>query len=98
MIVNGEMQRKVSEFVANPTNSLSRLSDFAVFLNELRTYRALSLEIPERVAFPLFEVGTTIVKQEIQTRIDKFIYSVLWRFECDLKERSRGICGQFTEI
>lgn len=74
------------------------MQDYSTFLNELRRYRALARELPERVAFPLFEIGTSLVKEEIQSRIDKYIISILWRFELDLKTRAKSICENFDEI
>ena len=58
----------------------------------------MARELPERVGFPLFEVGTHIVKEEIQSRIDKYIIAILWNFETDLKNRAKQICERFAEI
>lgn len=74
------------------------MEQYSEFLNELRRYRNLARELPERVGFPLFEVGTAIVKEEIQSRIDKYIIKILWKFESDLKSRAQQICERFSEI
>ena len=58
----------------------------------------MARELPERVAFPLFEVGTSLVKEELQNRINTYIISILWKFECDLKVRAQYICENFQEI
>ena len=55
----------MKKFINKPECSLDIMNDYSVFLNELRKYRALARELPERVAFPLFEVGTNLVKEEI---------------------------------
>jgi hypothetical protein len=41
------------------------MKDYAIILKELRWYKQLSLQLPERLAFPLFEVGTSQVKYEL---------------------------------
>lgn len=65
------------------------MEQYSEFLNELRRYRKMAMELPERISFPLFEVGTSLVKEEIQSRIDKYMISILWKFECDLKVRAQ---------
>jgi len=97
-IYKNEMQSRVKAFVNRPENSLDLMTEYSNFLNELRRYRALARELPERVAFPLFEIGTGLVKEEIQSRIDKYIISILWKFECDLKTRAMQICENFDDI
>lgn len=64
-IYKHEMQTRVRSFVNRPESSLDLMQDYSTFLNELRRYRALARELPERVAFPLFEIGTGLVKEEI---------------------------------
>ena len=64
-IYKNDMQSRVREFKNRPESALDQMQDYSTFLNELRRYRALARELPERVAFPLFEVGTSLVKEEI---------------------------------
>jgi len=64
------------------------MDEYSEQLNELRRYRAMARQLPEKVSFPLFEIGTALVKEEIQTRIDNYINAILWKFECDLKEKA----------
>jgi len=71
---------------------------FAAFLAELRQYRYLALQLPQRVCFPMFEVGLNIVNSEIKIRIEKFIFTVLTRFEEDLMDNTKDICGNYEEI
>ena len=97
-IYKSEMQSRVRLFINRPENSLDLMQEYSTFLNELRRYRALARELPERVAFPLFEVGTNLVKEEVQSRINKYITAILWKFECDLKVRAKTICENFEEI
>ena len=97
-IYKSDMQLRVKSFINRPENSLDLMDQYSDFLNELRRYRSLARELPERVGFPLFEVGTSLVKEEIQARIDKYITSILWKFECDLKGRAKSICERFDEI
>ena len=97
-IYQREMLERVQTFIKRPENSLDLKDQYSEFLNELRRYRNLARELPERVAFPLFEVGTSIVKEEIQTRIDRYIVKILQKFEYDLSTRSENICGNFQEI
>jgi hypothetical protein len=46
-------------------NSLDLMQEYSSFLNELRRYRSMAWELPDRVMFPMFEVGTALVKEEI---------------------------------
>lgn len=59
------MHIRVKTFINRSESSLELMPDYSTFLNELRKYRSLARELPERVAFPLFEVGTALVKEEI---------------------------------
>ena len=92
------MQTRVRNFINRPENSLDLMNEYSEFLNELRRYRALARELPDRVAFPLFEIGTSLVKEEIKARIDRYMISILWKFECDLKTKAQSICQNFEEI
>jgi len=92
------MQARVKSFINRTENSLDLMTEYSEFLNELRRYRAMARELPERVAFPLFEVGTSLVKEEIKARIDKYMISILWKFECDLKTKAHSICDTYEEI
>ena len=94
-IYRSEMQSRVKSFINRPECSLELMNEYSSFLNELRRYRSLARELPERVAFPLFEVGTAVVKEEIKNRIDRYIISILKKFEYDLKIRAQSICAQF---
>lgn len=89
------MQRRVRDFISRPENSLDLMTEYSRFLGELRRYRSMAWELPERVSFPMFEVGVALVKDEIQSRIEKYMVSILWKFENDLKVRSMGICETF---
>ena len=97
-IYKSDMRERMKKFITRPECSLDIMNDYSAFLNELRKYRALARELPERIAFPLFEIGTAHVKVEIQRRIDKYIESILWKFECDLKVRAMKICENYQEI
>lgn len=97
-IYKNEMQIKVKKFINRSENSLELMNQYSTFLNELRTFRAIARELPERVAFPLFEVGTALVKEEIQTRINKYIVAILRKFENDLKDQAKSIGENFQEI
>ena len=46
----------------------------------------------------MFEVGLNIVNSEIKIRIEKFIFTVLTRFEEDLMDNTKDICGNYEEI
>lgn len=97
-IYKNEMQIKVKKFINRSENSLELMNEYSTFLNELRTFRAIARELPERVAFPLFEVGTALVKEEIQNRINKYIIAILRKFENDLKDQAKSIGENFQEI
>jgi len=94
-IYKNEMQIKVKKFINRSENSLELMNEYSTFLNELRTFRAIARELPERVAFPLFEVGTALVKEEIQNRINKYIIAILRKFENDLKDQAKSIGENF---
>ena len=64
-IYKSEMALRVRQFINRQENSLELMDQYSEFLNELRRYRSLARELPERVGFPLFEVGTALVKEEI---------------------------------
>ena len=87
------MQSRVKAFINRNECSLDLMSDYSTFLNELRRYRSLARELPERIAFPMFEIGTAVVKEEIKNRIDRYIISILKKFEYDLKIRAQSICA-----
>ena len=97
-IYKNEMQIKVKKFINRSENSLELMNEYSTFLNELRTFRAIARELPEPVAFPLFEVGTALVKEEIQNRINKYIIAILRKFENDLKDQAKSIGENFQEI
>jgi len=46
----------------------------------------------------MFEVGTALAKEEILGRIEKYMISILWKFECDLKTRAQSINETFRKI
>ena len=97
-IYQRDMMMRVRAFINRPENSLELMDQYSDFLNELRRYRKMAMDLPERVCFPLFEIGTALVKEEIQQRIDNYIVNTLWKFEQDLKVRAQSICGSFEEI
>lgn len=74
------------------------MQEFANFLHELRIYRAMVRQLPARIAFPLFEVGCSIVKEELADRIKKFMISILKCFQDDLTEKTAGLCEEFRSI
>ena len=93
------MQTRVQDFVARAGPSpLERMKEFANILHELRVYRAMARQLPARIAFPLFEVGCSIVKEEIADRIKKFMIAILKCFEADLTEKTALLCDEFRGI
>ena len=92
------MQKKVQEFITHDVPPLERMTQYAEFLNTLRRYRGMARQLPTRIAFPLFEVGCSIVKEEIQDRIKKFMIEVLKSFEADLSDKTAKLCEEFQEI
>jgi hypothetical protein len=59
------MAGRVKELLGFAANPLTLMPEYENILKELRWYKQLALALPERVAFPLFEVGTSQVKHEI---------------------------------
>lgn len=74
------------------------MNQYADFLSNLRRYRGMARQLPTRIAFPLFEVGCSIVKEEIQDRIKKFMIQVLKSFENDLSTKTAKLCEEFRQI
>jgi hypothetical protein len=66
-----------------------------VLLSEIKYYQKLSLQLPSVVFFPLFEIGTSIVKEEIQRRLKVCLGSVMKTCESSLVVRSEGICEKY---
>lgn len=82
------MSKRVKVFINRTGASLDLMNEYSEFLNELRRYRSLARELPEKIAFPLFEIGTALVKEEIQRRIDFYIKAILRKFRNDLSEKA----------
>ena len=78
-------------FINRKESSLDLMDEYSEQLSELRRFRLMAGEIPERVAFPLFEIGTTVVREEIILRINNYMKAILRKFEYDLKERAKSI-------
>ena len=97
-IYQGEMLRKVRSLLNRQENSLDLMTEYQQILAELRRYRAISWELPETVSFPMFEIGVSVVKAEIQKRIKSCIVEVLKKFESDLQVRAMKTCESFQEI
>ncbi len=64
-------------------------------IKELRYFQKLSLQLPTIVLFPMFEVGTNIVKEEIQRRLKNLIAVVFRKFESQMVVRSQNICEKY---
>jgi len=92
------MQEKVMAFVKSADNVLSQNVEYAAFLAELRNYKNLALQLPKRVAFPLFDVGLRIANKEIINRIDNFIFTILSSYEEALRENTQELCTQYEQI
>ena len=58
----------------------------------------MARQLPVRIAFPLFEVGVSIVKDEIADRIKKFMVAILKCFEADLTDKTAALCEEFRSI
>ena len=74
------------------------MREYAKILNELRVKRGLALRLPETVAFPMFEVGTSLVKKEISRRIEDYMVRILWRFEDDLRIKLEEECQRWRGL
>jgi hypothetical protein len=98
-IWSGQMQARVDDFIGRAGPSpLERMKEFADFLHELRVNRAMVRQLPIRIAFPLFEVGCSIVKEELADRIKKFMIALLQCFQDDLTEKTAALCEEFRTI
>ena len=97
-IIEGNMRRTVIEFISHEGSALERMRDYAKILNELRVMRGLALKLPELVAFPMFEVGTSLVKKEISRRIEGYMVRILWNFENDLRVKLEEQCAKWRAI
>lgn len=82
------MQERVHTFVNKFDKVLEQTADYAGFLAELKRYKALVLQLPEKISFPMFEVGLRIVNHELLRRIDQFIFTILSSFEDALADNS----------
>lgn len=51
------MKSRVLIFVSDTTDAANKIDEFKKFVKETHYYRNLVSQLPERVAFPLFEVG-----------------------------------------
>ena len=77
---------------------LQQTKEYASFLDELKNYKNLALQLPSRVSFPLFEVGLRIVNKEILNRIENFIFTVLSSFEEALRVNTQELCTNYEGI
>lgn len=60
------------------------LDSFKTYLDEVRHYRCLVSQLPEKVAFPLFEVGLLQIKTELKNRVESLLYTLLSTLERDI--------------
>ena len=74
------------------------MKEYAAFLDELKNFKNLALQLPYRVSFPLFEVGLRIVNKEILNRIENFIFTVLSSFEEALRVNTAELCSNYEVI
>lgn len=95
LIINGSMEERVMNFVASSDNVLGQMNEYASFIGEIRNYRNLAMQLPSRVAFPLFEVGLRIVNKELIERLDLFAFTILSSFEEALHANSLNLCKQY---
>ncbi len=93
-MIGGQLQAKVKEFVKENR----RESEYELLITELRYFDKLVLQLPTTVFFPMFEVGTLQVKQEIQKRIKTMLSQVFQKFENSLISVSSQICDRYSQI
>lgn len=58
-IINSEFSDLIDQFLRKTTSVADNLVKFKAYLDQLRHYQHLARQLPERIAFPLFEVGTS---------------------------------------
>ena len=62
-------------------DAVDELPTFKSLLDECRLYRCLISQLPEKVHFPMFEVGLLQVKTELKERVEQMIYGLLSKLE-----------------
>lgn len=75
-----------------------RDKDFELLIKELKFYQRLSTQLPTIVFFPMFEVGTGAIKDEIQRRLRALLASVFRKFESQMVSRSQSISEKYLQI
>ena len=60
-VIRGTLISRVKEFVKEDR----REREYETLIKELKYYQKLSMQLPSVVFFPMFEVGTSMVKEEI---------------------------------
>ncbi len=60
-VIKGTLQQRVKDFIQDERTE----RQYEALLKELRFYQKLSVQLPTIVFFPMFEVGTILVKEEI---------------------------------
>ena len=65
-------------------DTYDEIDSFRAFIEEVHLYRCLVSQLPEKVSFPMFEVGLLQVKTELKSRVESLLYLLLSKFEWDL--------------
>jgi hypothetical protein len=78
------LKKRVSDFISFTSNANQKIDEFEKFVKEIHYYRTLVLQLPERAAFPLFEIGLFQVKKELMQRVESILHDLLSAFERDL--------------
>ena len=60
-------------------DAVDELPKFKSLLDECRLYRCLISQLPEKVHFPMFEIGLLQVKTEL--KVEQMIFSLLSKLE-----------------
>ena len=61
-VINCEFVDNIDRFVRRTEHPAEKLDQFRSYLDQCRHYQHLARQLPERIAFPMFEIGTRQVK------------------------------------
>jgi len=93
-LIKGQLEKKVRDFVLEDRKEHL----YEQILKELRWHEKIVLQLPSVVFFPLFEVGTNAVKEELLRRTQTLAAAVFRKYESTTAAKAQTVCDKYAQI